>query len=368
MQLTNKVILIVSPQPWQDLYISKHHYAVELAKMGNEVYFLQPPGPGRSSVRINEIANIKVIDHRSGINPKIRFHFKFLYKILIYFHLKKILKKINNPIDILWCFEPNVYPNLNWFKSEKTIYHPVDYIGEKHQFNLGTTADLILTVSEKFVNAFGQIKTPIHLINHGLSEYFVDNQHILWKKGANLRFAYLGNLLVKPLDRKVLKRVIKKHSEIIFDFYGIYEDERYNFPEGESFIDFLKECPNCNLLGIKHPKELSSILNKYDGFISVYIPKDDLNACSNSHKILEYLSKGKLIISNKVQYYENHNLFVMSKRDDNSDYEEIFDESIENIETLNAPDMINKRKEFALTNTYANHIKKIATLIDSNEG
>lgn len=39
----NKTILIISPEPWGKMMISKHHYALELAKLGNEVYFLNPP-------------------------------------------------------------------------------------------------------------------------------------------------------------------------------------------------------------------------------------------------------------------------------------------------------------------------------------
>ena len=42
--LRNKTILIISPQAWGKMFLSKHHYAIELAKRGNAVYFLNPPG------------------------------------------------------------------------------------------------------------------------------------------------------------------------------------------------------------------------------------------------------------------------------------------------------------------------------------
>ena len=39
--LKKKVILLISPQPWGSLYISKNHYALELSK-NNIVFFLCP--------------------------------------------------------------------------------------------------------------------------------------------------------------------------------------------------------------------------------------------------------------------------------------------------------------------------------------
>ncbi len=43
MKIINKTILFISPGPWGINHVSKHHYAIELAKIGNDVYFLNPP-------------------------------------------------------------------------------------------------------------------------------------------------------------------------------------------------------------------------------------------------------------------------------------------------------------------------------------
>ena len=43
MKLKNKTILIISPERWGTNFVSKHHYALELAK-NNNVYFLNPDG------------------------------------------------------------------------------------------------------------------------------------------------------------------------------------------------------------------------------------------------------------------------------------------------------------------------------------
>ena len=42
--LKNKKILLISPQSWGTMFVAKHHYAIELAKLGNEVYFFESTG------------------------------------------------------------------------------------------------------------------------------------------------------------------------------------------------------------------------------------------------------------------------------------------------------------------------------------
>src|SRR5450755_3125876 len=71
MPLKNKTILIISPQAWGQMYISKHHYAITLAKLGNTVYFLNPPElENAKQAREIEISksythhNLFLIDHR----------------------------------------------------------------------------------------------------------------------------------------------------------------------------------------------------------------------------------------------------------------------------------------------------------------
>ena len=43
MRLNGKVIFIVSYENWGNMLMSKHHYAIELGKAGNKVYFINHP-------------------------------------------------------------------------------------------------------------------------------------------------------------------------------------------------------------------------------------------------------------------------------------------------------------------------------------
>ena len=39
---TKMKVLLISPQHWGTMRVTKHHYAIELAKLGHEVFFLEP--------------------------------------------------------------------------------------------------------------------------------------------------------------------------------------------------------------------------------------------------------------------------------------------------------------------------------------
>ena len=54
MKLTDKVIFIISYENWGRMLMSKHHYAIELGKAGNKVYFINHPDK-RQELRRGEV-------------------------------------------------------------------------------------------------------------------------------------------------------------------------------------------------------------------------------------------------------------------------------------------------------------------------
>lgn len=79
----------------------------------------------------------------------------------------------------------------------------------------------------------------------------------------------------------------------------------------------------------------------------------------NSHKILEYLSTGNLIVSSALSVYKELNLFPMSIKADNSDYIELFEKVVQNFSELNNIALRKKRIAFAMDNTYVKQIERI---------
>lgn len=353
MKFINKRILIISPQEWDGLKVSKHHYAEELAKRGNQVYFLEPPAYGRESIQVKKVDdNLFVVKYHFLPGKRIRFHFRRIYDFFISIYIKQIILKVGD-LDIVWCFEPNLYANLKLFNANVTIYHPVDAVSLQHQINVGVSANVIFSVSNSILAEFKSLKTPSFFVNHGLSSSFL--QHLEFKQCKKVRFAYIGNIMINGLDRKGLMQVIESHPEISFDFYGSYVKNSNDF-----FINFILSQPNTALLGRKSTKELANLLVDYSGYIICYNPDVEMNGGSNSHKLLEYLSFGKVVVANKILHYEQHrDLIQMSTQANNSDYVSLFDETVLNIEKYNSEVLFDQRRALAFENTYSKQVDRI---------
>ena len=364
MKIKDKVILIISPQPWDGLFVSKHHYAIELARRGNTVYFLNPPKLQNEKIIVEKTsyANLYCVSYRTWLPLKLRFHFEYIYSQLMKIEVNKIVNYLNCRIDILWCFDPNLYLNLNWFKATFNIYHPVDFLKSRMQYDIGKSAHVIFSVASNILDSLDGIETPKYFINHGLSNVF-GKQKLENAKNTKLKFAYIGNLLILGLDIITLTELVRTHPSISFSFYGPYESYKSSSQSIIRFIEFLKEAPNVTLYGKVSPDKLKEQISQYDGFLICYNLNLDLNQSFNSHKILEYLSAGKVIVSNKIKMYEEEDIIEMCVHDDNSDYMDKFDDVVRNIEEYNSKEKQDQRRKYAFDNTYDKQIDRIEKLI-----
>src|SRR6185312_573937 len=184
MQLTKKVILIISQQDWGPMFISKHHYAIELAKKGNCVYFLNGPHQGNrlkiGEINIKKIENLSlyIINHRFFFPYKVKFHFRYLYEKLVSFHSKRILLKIGKRLDIVWSFDISDTMPFEKFSngSAYKIFMPVDLSLHPKAIENARHANLILSVSEKILHQFRDIQVPQYFINHGVADIFIKDE------------------------------------------------------------------------------------------------------------------------------------------------------------------------------------------------
>ncbi|MBN2663705.1 MAG: glycosyltransferase [Bacteroidales bacterium] len=378
MKITNKVILITSSNAWGKMHISKHHYATELSKKNNTVYFLNPPQHDfKKRIKTEKISdNLFVISYKPIFPFKIRFHIRFIYDLLIKLQIKLILKQISKSVDVLLCFETNLFSNLNDFKAKIKIYFPVDMVYGLYQKKIIKSADLILSVSSEIIK---KIETQannknIYYLNHGLSSNFVQVEKSISKNDkTEINVCFVGNLYIYSLDRKIFKTIIEQNPEIVFNIYSPYNVADANIGgsfdfEATEFLSFLKSCKNVILKGVVETKVLSEELHNYDAFILLINPEKDINKGANSHKIMEYLSIGKVIISNKIPYYSDKNLIEMVDENNNKKYPDLFKKVISNLEFYNSPELQRKRIEFALDNTYEKQIQRIEKIISDNLG
>lgn len=361
-----KLIVIFSPQDWGHIQISKHHYALELAK-DNTVLFITAPEKnlGLAYNFINVAGtSIQLLRYEIPIPYLLKFKWPYLYKQASERRLKNLLSETFQDIELcidFGCY--NFLGNLNFVKAKNKIFFPVD----DHQ-NLKIClrgADKFYTVS---TNVFEKFKAKGYsgiFVNHGLGASFaarairnleMANKHTNAQK--KIRIAYSGNLFIPFLDIPVISKVIRENPEVEFHFFGSSEYNSANCLHVQWF-DFLQNSQNLKLRGFLNNDDLAEELNEMDGCILCYRPDYVNYHGENSHKVLEYLSTGKVLVSTYLSLYAESDLLIMSPKDRNDLFPDLFKTVINNLDRCNSEEMREKRMKFALDNTYKKQIERI---------
>jgi len=366
VKLCNKTILIVSPEYWGSNHVSKHHYALELVTKGCSVYFLDPPANKDEVFRVSEgLVVIKYKQRFRGLNRLPHWIRIPLLKI----EIAAITKLIDDPIDVIWSFDPFRFQDLDLFKTKLKIFHSADLIFSKWDLYTAQKADLVLTTNAKILKRYQGIDRPIYNIGHGLSEYFIKidkSASIPSFKQHPHRIAvgYCGNMLMQHLDREAFKKALVENQELDFYLIGPYMASNLSEPvnSAERFINFIKNQANCFLLGPKPPIDLFQYLHQMDILFICY----QTNTIDNPHKTLEYLSTGKVVVSNYMQSYElRDNLIEMTK--DNNQIGLLLSKVATSLKTFNSQEKRASRILYARERSYQEKIKEIEQLITDEQ-
>lgn len=368
--LQEKNVYILSPNHWGDMHISKHHYAKELAKLGNKVYFISPPGLKNNLFEITEVEpNLFVINYYPIFRGKSILP-KLLYNILTKIQIWYLQKKIGVKPDILWSFSSSFYYNLFWFKAPITIFHPMDQLNNVESVNIAKTANLVFTCSQHILDEMKLINTPKYIISHGLAPSFTHYSFPGHSSNTEINIGYVGNLFIQNLDRNTITSLIINNPSIHFHFFGAIDPNESNISawirkESIDFVDFLLKTPNVTCHGVVSSILLPEYIKNIDAFILCYKSTNE-NLITNSHKILEYLSTGKTVISSYVHEYKYSDLIEMCVTNSNSTFHDLFIKVVTNLNYYNSIENQNKRKAFTQLHSYASNIGKIEAIINQN--
>lgn len=359
--LTNKVILIISPQEWNSIKISKHYYAKELSNLNNKVYFLNPIKTGLFSNIRNVDKNIWVIDFKLPIPYVFKFKFRPIYDFILTNYFSFFLNKKKILPQIIWDFDnTHQFNNYLIFKGAVKIFHPVDALCIDSK-KINKKPDIIFSVSTLILNKIN-INVPKYFINHGLSNTFLKRayknleENIFVKSIKNI--GYSGNLNITALNYKLFESIVEKYNQINFHFIGPYDNTT-------KLYSILKKYTNTHFTGNLFDNDLVEKLNQMDILFYNYISNNKNYFSDNSHKILEYLSTGKIIIGNKLLVYENSDLILQSNND--KEFIEQLNEIIKNPTNFNSIDLNKKKIQFAISNSYYNQVKKIEKILIDNK-
>lgn len=366
MDLKNKSILIVSPEPWGINHVSKHHFALELARYGAYVYFIDPPTKENQIHQVSKrLTVVKYKNRFRGLNRipnSIRIH-------LLRWQINRLLKLVGKPIQIVWSFDPFRFQDLNLFKAAFTIFHSADYIDSKWDLYIAKRVELVLATSEKILERYQNINVPKYNIGHGLSNYFINpisKVPISFERNSNrIAVGYCGNMLMQYLDRPLLSKIIRENQHMDFYFIGPYTYNNLTTSisdEATSFVEFLKNQSNCFLLGPKPSSQLFWYLRQVDILLVCYQP----DSIAYPHKILEYLSTGRVVVSNYLSEFDSYpGVVIMSTV--TKDLSRVLYEVAMNLDNYNHEDAANNRIAFANDRSYKNKILEVENLLQKAE-
>lgn len=371
-QLRNKKILLLSPQRWDGLRMSKHHYALELLERGNTVYFVNRPKEYIQweihISQVNETPRLFVIEYGLLLPTFFKFHLYFLFQFAMDFQVKRLLRRIG-PVDVIWDFDNgNIYPDLSVFGAPIKIFHPVDK-GVRSGGN--KKADIVFSVSPEILKLHSQVDAPQHFINHGLSPAFeafgrqiLQHEIDLSRDSPQMLIGYIGNIAHPAIDRKICMEVIAGLPDAVFHFFGPCQPKT-EAPDILAFIHFLKSRNNVILHGTTTKEKIAQKSLEIDLFWACYKKMDTYDA-DNSHKILEYLATGKVVVNSFLSVYVDSPHLIMPNSFSNETLPDLLKKTLANLGHHNARPEQLKRIQFALSCTYNKQLEKIESKLEAS--
>jgi hypothetical protein len=339
----NKNILLISPEPWSHLFVSKHHYAIELGKGGNNVFFLNPPSKS-FSIEKTAYENLSIINYSPFVKG-LRFFPSFIQHYFMKRKLSKLQSLASVKFNCIWSFDNSVFFDFSFLpKQVLKICHIVDY-SQNFQFRkAASTADICFGVSQNIVDRLKQENANSFLIPHGVSLTRKEGKEFVPPGRNPIKAMYAGNLDSHLIDKELLFSLIDDNPEVDFIFLG---------SGGKNWI----QKPNTFYLGKVNNDELDGYLEKADVLLLIYNSEKFPDQLTNAHKILEYLRAGVTTVSTFMTDYEGSTLLEMVLN--KNELPIFFKRVIDNLPHYNDQNRRDERKQFALKNSYGERIRLI---------
>jgi len=351
MKLESQTILIVSNEPWGDVWYSKHNWAYELSKK-NKVFFINPPTNWKLSnlwglkINISSYTESLQILKYQNILPYTRF--SILYKLnnfLVSKRIKRWLQKNGLNNYIFWTFDPYRFSNPKLLSPLFSIYFIADKYQTKKEHDLINNVDYFISVSAELTK-----ELPINnslILSHGISMSEFDVEEDVELKDYVL---YVGNIDYR-IDHELIKKMLLKFKDQQFLFIGQLLGRYNNQTFKEIFIE--NKFPNVIYKPPIHFKKLKNYIAKAKVCIAPMLLEVNGNNI-NHHKLLQYMALGKPILVPQFIDYQNNKLVYTYNN---------HDEGIEQlVKILNEEEnyfIVEERIKFAKQFTYENLIKKV---------
>jgi len=363
--LQGKNILVISPEAWGTSMLSKHHYARTLARSGNRVWFLQPPGAPISETLRSEALPVILLKDIYLFRGA-----RFFPDAIRKFVFRKLARRMQNDTDVkfdlIWNFDNSRFFDLDCFEGAFGIHHRMDFHYVFQNERASRSANLCLGVIQGIVDDMKQYNPHSYFIQHGYAE-LKPASYKMQKRAGRLSALYIGNLLVTYINWSWIHALVLARPDVDFYFAGSYGKGNLNPKVNttqQAEVRKLKEKPNVILLGERTPEELHAMMEQVDILFAAYRAAEFPDILANSHKVMSYIGSGKPVVCHEIREYA-HTTGLLHMAHDKDQYLKLFDEVAADITAgVIDPDVAN-RKAFAAGNTYDKQIARIDELISS---
>jgi hypothetical protein len=360
----SSTILIISPEPWDGHFVSKHHYALELTRRGHRVLFHGPPattGGMRLVPVANQLGDLQIL-HAPRVAPGLRFMPNPLRRALEARWLKQVEQIVGHSVDVVWNFENSRFFDMGFAGNRLKIYQQVDLNQDFHPEKAAATADISIAISAPIEQRLKPSASELIRITHGyasqpLAEPLPDGVEASFSE-ARVNAVMIGNLDIAYLDVVLLAQLVKTHREVRFHFVGTYS-------AGLNLHAAIAAAPNVVFWGRQPSHLLPAFLERADLLLLAYLADQHLEQLANPHKMMEYLASGRCVLATRTLDYENRpNLIEMAF--DREDYARRFAAITAEPAVWNSAERVAQRRAFALDNTYEKQLNRIAQALGSH--
>lgn len=293
------------------MWMSKHHYANELANLGFEVFFINPPEAWslknlvtKPKIRKEGKVNVVTINNKYPIVASVSRALRNDRLNLIALRSVGIL----NDKSLVWNFDGRRFAGPGC----KMIYHIVDYNKSTLLDDLiSKNSDLIVCTSERFTEDYQNVSCQKIVIPHGVSsEEFrvnLEEKERIKKKYGNFILS-IGSFSKKS-NLELLQLTADSFPEYTLLLLG------QNHLKKQEDWQKLINSNNVNYIGIVPAKELKNYISAAALCLTCYhfdhASRVNSGAAS-SLKNMHYLAQNKVTIStlaNDIDHFQNRGIY-----------------------------------------------------------
>jgi glycosyltransferase involved in cell wall biosynthesis len=312
----DKKFIFLSKTSW-NYYLHPYRtlYAKELAKNGNDVFWINEPTKnlfkfvrqllaGKFGNKVNIFTPLLFTPTLHNLNS--------FNAWMLQIQLFILCGTLNSNGVVLWSVYCHHEKIVKHYPKAYKIYWPGDIFDPNSEREVTSFYDLIMPLTEESIS---------HLKNFYYGKYFLSTTGCDWElfdqefqkstktnyKAENKSIVgYIGNISSFRLDFKILKELVSNSTDWVFTFYGPIEQDRDTLKS----VNDLSSFENCKFAGEISYEQVPAAIASFSAGIIPY-KLNEFNLGTNPNKFFEYSAMGVPCISTRIPSLQKFSDFII---------------------------------------------------------